>query len=191
MFVPLATAYEPLLAQKAAGVLRSHGIAAWVAAGGSSGGSDTVAAGDCLVMVREGEAGQAALILDANLSSAGTDGAHTMGRPLSLFKSAGVGIIQGAVWLPLLSLVFYCVIQLLAALHWAPGPMLGHLGTLSRALSDGILSLILTGAAIGLVAGFGACLLSNYRHSRKTGIVFIGFIVLLVLLPELLRLLLQ
>jgi hypothetical protein len=193
MFVPLATTYEPLRAQRAAGVLRAHGIAAWVTAAVSSGSGETAAAGECLVMVKEGEAEQATRLLDVNPPSAESrgGGAHTTGKPLSLRKSIGYGIVQGAVWLPLLAVAFFTVLRVLAALRWASAAMMGHLTILTRALSEGLFSLILTGAAIGLIAGFGTCLLSNYRHGGKTGIAFVGFIVLLLALPELLYLLLR
>lgn len=184
MFIPLATTYEPLRAQMAAGVLRSRGISAWVAGDVASSNDGTVASGGCALMVEEADVEEATRILEANPAALDV-GMATVApprKPLTLESSVGNGIAQGAVWLPMLTLAMYAVFQFLAVLWSSWARVAGQFTILTQGFFGGLLYLTILGAVIGGFAGIATWLLSNYRRRGRVGFVFVAMVAILLAL---------
>ena len=186
MFIRLEKTYEPLRAQIVAGVLRTHGIAAWVAGDVSSSNYGTIASGGCSVMVDETDAEEAKQILDANPAFVETAPVlePPLRKPLSFWSSLGNGALQGAICLPVLSLLLYAVLRLIVIFGASVPPDHWQLTGVSRGIVRGILPQVFYGAAAGLIAGVVAWLLSSYRQRGGTGVTFV-ILVVIILLPVL------
>ena len=187
MFIRLEKSFDPLRAQIAAGVLRAHGIAAWVSGDVTSSSYGSIASGGCTLMVEEAQAEEAVRILEAQpepqlpaLSSG-----FEAPAPLRFWRSLGYGFLQGMVWLPVLALAFVLVLRAIAVLRGASTAMWGQLPVMKHGFLLGTLYLSFVGAVIGTMAGLAAWLLSSYRHRGRMGYGFVLLMILSLVLIEL------
>ncbi len=197
MLVSLSVAYHPLRAHIEAGLLREHGIPAWVWGDVTSCSYGTVTTGGCRVMVDEENLASAQEVLQA---PAGDDGAarteepgsevEPVQVPLTVESALGTGVVSGALLLPLVVIGFTLVGAVVTAV-WAtlsrardlPGDFLT---SLSSALAAIAVPGVIYGAVLGALGGLAAWFISDYKRRGRAGRWFIGLMIVFMAIIALL-----
>ena len=194
MTVVLAATLQTIRAHIAAGVLKDHGIEAWVWQDLSSSSYGAVSTGGCQLVVAEEDATEAAAVLnmlppDAPAIESGTEAAAP---PFTLVKAMGTGLLEGALNFPVLLfcaqflwLVIYAIEQILSG-HPRPveTPGGGFLSTILSLMVGGIFG----GAILGTAGGIIAWHFVAWRRNLPSGKIFIWLITAVLLLPDIIGL---
>ena len=194
MIVVLATTLQGISAHIAAGVLREHGIQAWVWQDLASSIYVPLTTGGFQLVVEDVDATEAVEVLNTLPPESLTPdtGSDTAARHFSLAQAIGNGLIEGTINFPALLfgahflwLVVYALEQILSGHpHPVEIPEGGFLYAILRLLFGGII----WGAILGALGGVVAWHFVAWRRKLPAGELFIGLIAAALLLKDVLGL---